>query len=114
MEAANERKHARLDASKTVENPPGIFRTTLCYEKNTMLCHFRMQEGAEIPLHSHEAVQTGFVIKGRIEFILGEGKSFIAETGSSYLFSSEEPHGARILEDSELIETFVPMRPEYA
>lgn len=102
------------DTSTTVENPPGIFRTTLAYNGSSMLCHFRMKAGAEIPLHNHEAVQNGYVIEGRIRFILEGGKSFIAESGSGYLFESGRKHGARVLEDAEAIEAFTPMRPEYA
>ena len=33
--------------------------------------------------------------------------------GSSYVFDSMETHSAEVLEDSEVIEVFAPMRPEY-
>lgn len=107
------RKHAHLDKQETVENPPGIRRTTLAFNDATMLCHFTMKPGAEIPLHNHEAVQNGYVIKGKIKFLLEGEKSFIAETGSGYVFDPNEYHGAQVLEESEVIECFSPMRPEY-
>jgi quercetin dioxygenase-like cupin family protein len=47
------RKIARLSESTAVENPPGIRRTALAYEKDIMLCHFSMKKGAEISLHNH-------------------------------------------------------------
>lgn len=79
-----------------------------------MLCHFVMKEGAEIPLHNHDAVQNGYVISGRVQFRDEGGDAFIAEAGSGYAFGANEKHGALVLEDSEVIECFAPMRPEYA
>ncbi len=99
---------------KTVEFLPGIFRTTLCYEEKTMLCHFALRKGAQIPLHNHTAVQNGYLIKGKVKFFKEDGSSFIAEAGAGYLFASDEPHGADIIEDAEAVECFSPMRPEYA
>jgi quercetin dioxygenase-like cupin family protein len=107
------RKHAHLDKQETVENPPGIFRTTLAFNDATMMCHFSMKPGAKIPLHNHEAVQNGYMIRGKIKFNLEGGQSFMAEAGSGYVFAPHEYHGAEVLEESEVIECFSPMRPEY-
>jgi quercetin dioxygenase-like cupin family protein len=96
------------------ENPPGITRTTLSYNPESMICHFIMKEGARIPLHNHPAVQHGYIVKGRVHFVQKDGPGFIATTGTSYVFDSMEEHGAEVLEESEVIEFFSPMRPEYA
>ncbi len=98
----------------TIENPTGIFRTTIAYNDQTMLCHFDMKAGAQIPLHHHPAVQNGYVIRGRLRFLQQDGSSFVAEAGSGYVFGPDEPHGATVLEDAEVIECFAPQRPEYA
>lgn len=98
---------------QSVEGPPGIVRTTMAYNDETMLCHFRMAAGARIPLHHHAAVQNGYVISGRIRFLAQDGTSFVAQAGSGYVFGSEEPHGAEVLADAEVIECFAPKRPEY-
>ena len=95
------------------EGPEGIFRTTLAYNEQTMMCHFEMKKGAKIPIHHHPAVQNGYVIKGKVKFFRGEKYSFTVEAGGSYVFDPEEPHGAEVLEDAELVECFAPMRPEY-
>ncbi len=105
---------AKRSDSITRENPPGIRRTTLSYNEQTMLCHFLMKKGAKIPLHNHEAVQNGYIVGGRVRFILEDGSDFTAEPGTGYCFDSMQKHGAEVLEDSEVIETFSPMRPEYA
>ena len=100
--------------SQTVEYPSGILRTTMAFNKDLMLCHFILKPGAEIPQHSHDAVQNGYVIRGKVKFILGDGSSFTAEAGTGYVFDSQQQHGAEVLEETEAIECFAPMRPEYA
>lgn len=101
------------DKEKTVEMLPGIFRTTLSYNAQMMLCHFTMRKGAKIALHNHAAAQNGYVIKGKVRFFTKDGNDFIAVPGTSYTFDSEEFHGSEVLEDTELVESFTPMRPEY-
>ena len=104
----------RKDEGKTVEFIPGIFRTTMSYNDQSMLCYFSMKKGASIPLHNHIAVQNGFVIKGKVKFIQREKECFVVQGGDGYIFDSNEAHGSEVLEDTELIECFTPMRPEYA
>ena len=48
-----------------------------------------------------------------LEFRTGDG-SFEAGPGSSYAFGPNREHGATALEDTEVIECFAPIRPEYA
>lgn len=108
------RKNAALIDMKGIENPEDIFRTTLVYNDSIMQCHFILKKGGAIPLHQHEAVQTGYVIRGKIKFFRGDKNTgFIANTGDSYLFEKNEIHGNEILEDAEVIECFTPVRPEY-
>lgn len=113
MAMAEKEFHKRLHEEKTVEMLPGVFRTTLAYNGALMLCHFHMKKGAKIPLHSHEAAQIGYVIKGKARFFTKDGQDIVVEPGSSYVFDSRQEHGSDVLEDTELIECFTPMRPEY-
>ena len=93
---------------------PGIFRHTLAYNQDTMLCFFKLEKDSEIPLHNHVNVQIGYILSGKIKFLteLPENE-FIATKGDSYVFEAEEKHGAHVIEDTELIEVFYPYRPEY-
>jgi len=90
----------------------GVYRRTLVYNKNLMLCYFTLKKNAEIPLHSHKEHQIGYVIKGKLKFIT-ENRDFVAKEGDSYIFDSNEKHGAIILEDSEVIDVFNPAREDY-
>ena len=90
----------------------GIYRKTLMYNDNVMLCLFTLEKDAEIPLHDHLAHQIGYVNKGIIRFITESGE-FIAKEGDSYVFDSLEKHGAIIIETAEVIEVFSPTRDDY-
>jgi quercetin dioxygenase-like cupin family protein len=97
---------------KSIEALPGIYRKTLIYNNNMMLCHFILEENSEVPLHSHKEHQIGYVIKGKLQFFT-ENEKFMAEEGDSYVFESNEKHGAKILEDSEVLDVFSPSREDY-
>ena len=114
MERNKQRPLTTFSEANTVENPPGIFRTTLAFNERAMICHFRANKGAKIPLHNHEPVQAGFVISGTIKFYRGDESSFIAKAQTSYTFEPNETHGAEMIEAAEFVEFFSPMRPEYA
>lgn len=90
----------------------GVYRKTLIYDNNLMLCHFYLEENAEVPLHNHNESQIGYIIKGKLKFIT-ENYEFIASEGDGYFFDSNEKHGAQILEDSEVIDVFNPSREDY-
>jgi quercetin dioxygenase-like cupin family protein len=91
----------------------GIYRRTLCYDDDNMLCHFTLEKGSSIPLHSHVAVQNGYVISGKVKFLAENGDEIIVNPGDGYFFKSNEVHGSEVMEDSEIIECFSPVRPEY-
>jgi quercetin dioxygenase-like cupin family protein len=100
------------DKIAPVEMLPGIYRRTLAYNKESLLAHFELKKGSHIPLHQHIHVQNGYVIQGKIRFFTEKGE-FIASPGESYVFNGNEKHGADVLENSEIIEIFVPCRVEY-
>ncbi|MHA1933522.1 MAG: cupin domain-containing protein [Promethearchaeota archaeon] len=90
----------------------GVYRKTLVYDNNLMLCHFNLEKNSKIPLHSHKENQIGYILKGKLKF-LTEHREFICKEGDSYVFDSNEKHGALILEDSEVIDVFSPAREDY-
>jgi len=107
-------KMKHLDEGTPVEGIPGIFRRTLAYDDEAMLCHFKLSRGSSIPLHSHRAAQIGYVLKGHVRFLAEKPEDqFEVRPGDSYVFSADVMHGADVLEDSEFIEVFTPSRDEY-
>ncbi|MHA1472957.1 MAG: cupin domain-containing protein [Promethearchaeota archaeon] len=106
------KKTVNKSSVNPIEMLPGIYRKTLAYNKNVMLCHFSLDKNSRVPLHSHKEHQIGYVITGKLQFETEEGK-FSVEAGDSYIFESNEKHGATILEDSEVIDIFSPARDDY-
>ncbi|MFX0031209.1 MAG: cupin domain-containing protein [Candidatus Hodarchaeota archaeon] len=100
------------EAIDFIEALNGIYRKTLAYNDNLMLCYFMLHKGSEVPVHSHKEHQVGYVLKGKLKFITDNG-SFIVKEGDSYVFDSFENHGAIILEDSNVIDVFNPPREDY-
>ncbi|KKN06967.1 hypothetical protein LCGC14_1071870 [marine sediment metagenome] len=90
----------------------GVYRKTLIYNDSVMLCHFTLEKNANIPMHSHKENQIGYVIKGQIKFLTDDNE-FIVKEGDSYIFNSNEKHGALILENAEIIDIFNPSRQDY-
>ena len=107
------RSFFHLGDAPAVEMRPGIFRSTLIHNPETMLCHFHEKAGAHIDLHTHVPTQGGYVLRGRVRFFDKDGTVTEAGPGDAYLFGSNEPHGSDALEETDLLEFFVPARPEY-
>ena len=106
------KNHVNKISINSVEMLPGIYRRTLSYNENMMLCHFILDKNSNVPLHSHKEHQIGYVIKGKLQFFT-ENEEFLAQKGDSYVFESNEKHGAKILESSEVIDVFSPPREDY-
>lgn len=107
-------KRKTVSGTPAVEMLPGIFRRTMVYNDKAMLCHFDLKRDAVIPLHQHPADQLGFVISGRAEFWYEiQDNATVVVPGDSYIIPGGVVHGARMLEDTILIECFAPARPEY-
>jgi len=90
----------------------GIFRKTLVNNPDIMMVFFRLEKGAELPLHSHPHLQIGYIISGKLEFYVN-GKSEILKSGDSYLVERNIEHGAKVLEDTYVIDIFQPSRDDY-
>ena len=107
-------KQKSVETATPIENPEKVVRRTLAYNDEIMLCHFQLEEGARIPLHNHPAVQTGYIISGRMQFIgKADSDTFEVGPGDAYAFESEKHHGGVALEDSVFVEVFAPSRDEY-
>ena len=70
---AGKNEKTSLKDQKTVEMMKGIYRTTMSYNDDIMLCHFNFDKDASIPLHNHVAAQIGYVIKGKVKFLSKDG-----------------------------------------
>ncbi len=102
-----------LDQLPTVEPVPGC-RTKTPYGKNLMLSYLEMDDGAEVPLHSHPHEQGGILLKGRLEFTIGE-ETRIVGPGEVVLIPPNVPHRAVAVDGpATVLDIFSPIREDYA
>jgi quercetin dioxygenase-like cupin family protein len=71
----------------------GVYLADLATGENACMKHWRVAPGATLPVHSHEHEQIGYMISGRLVAIVEDGE-YVLEPGDSYVFPSNEPHGA--------------------
>ncbi len=88
-------------------------RRSVCGE-NLMVTRYEVKAGSEFGAHRHSEEQMGYVVRGCIEFFVGEPeRRSLFEAGTFFRFAPEERHRSRVLEDSLVIDVFAPPRPEY-
>jgi quercetin dioxygenase-like cupin family protein len=90
----------------------GIRMKTLVYGKNTLLTEFRLERGRVLPKHRHPHEQTGYLVSGRLNLIIGD-ETFPVGPGDSWSIPGEVEHGAEVIEDAVAIEVFSPVREDY-
>lgn len=89
-------------------------RTILSYNAELMTVKIIFDEiTVDVKLHSHPHVQSTYVLKGSFRFFIEE-KEYLMKAGDSILFESNIPHGCVALEkNSQLLDTFTPMRQDF-
>jgi quercetin dioxygenase-like cupin family protein len=102
----------RHDAAPCRALLPGIQMVNLAYGARTLMGEFRLAAGAAIPEHSHPHEQTGYLISGRLRFVV-QGKTFDALPGDAWCVPGDAPHSALAVEDTVAIEVFSPVREDY-
>jgi quercetin dioxygenase-like cupin family protein len=97
---------------KSRELLEGIELTTLVHGEKTLMGQFTLARGASIPAHSHPHEQTGFMVSGKLRFVV-DGETMDVAAGDSWCLPGGSEHSAEALEDSVVIEIFSPVREDY-
>jgi quercetin dioxygenase-like cupin family protein len=90
----------------------GSWRKTLGWGERTLLSEVTFTKGGVVPAHSHPHEQIGYVVRGAIEFTLGD-RAVVLRGGDSYVIPGGLTHSCFALEDSLAIDIFSPVREEY-
>ncbi|MFQ6124340.1 MAG: cupin domain-containing protein [Candidatus Heimdallarchaeota archaeon] len=74
-----------------------------------------LEKGTTMEVHQHTEEQLGFVLDGKLKFIVGPNhESHIVEAGSIFYFESNEIHGVGDTpEKTVVIDIFGPVRKDY-
>ena len=102
-----------LSAANTTIPEPGMQRQVLAYNQKVMLVRHNFIKGWKGGRHSHPHEQLVYVVTGCILFIAGD-KTMEMHSGDSIIVEEDVEHQATALEDSEVLDVFVPYRSEYA
>ena len=90
----------------------GVSFKTLAFGEKTHLTEFHLSKGHTIPVHKHFNEQTGYLVSGRMTFVIGE-ETFDARPGDGWNIPGNTEHGVDVVEDSIVIEVFSPAREDY-
>lgn len=95
-----------------IEPVPGC-RLRTPFAKNLMLSYLEMDDGAEIPLHSHPHEQGGILLKGKVQLTIGE-ETRVVEAGAMFLIEANVPHRAVAIDGPAVVlDVFSPIREDY-
>lgn len=90
----------------------GSWRRTLGWGERTLLSEVVFEPEGIVPPHQHPHEQTGYVVRGAIEFTIGD-QAVVLRAGDAYVIPGNVPHACRALEDSIAVDIFSPVREEY-
>lgn len=91
---------------------PGVHRRVLACGDGVMVVQFRIEQGAEVPAHSHPHEQVGHVVSGRMRFRIGDQERELGP-GEGYSVPGGVTHGAFGITDVIAVDSFAPVREDY-
>jgi quercetin dioxygenase-like cupin family protein len=101
----------RWDDVPTQELAPGIERRFLTAARLT-IARFSFKRGAVVPTHSHDHEQVSYVVRGALRFRVA-GEDTLVRAGEALQIPSWAEHSVEVVEDSEVIDVFSPVRQDW-
>jgi unsaturated pyranuronate lyase len=101
-------KTALLFSPQKVETSTGIHMSGFAGEQ-LMTTHLLFEAGAIGASHAHPHEQLTVVLRGEMEFTLGEERK-VLKAGEALSIPSNVIHGARALTEAEVLDIFTPVR----
>jgi quercetin dioxygenase-like cupin family protein len=96
-----------------IEPVPGC-RMRTPFGEHLMLSYLEMDDGAEVPMHSHPHEQGGILLSGRLELTIGE-ETQVCEPGAMFIIPPNVKHRAvAVGGPARVLDCFSPVREDYA
>jgi quercetin dioxygenase-like cupin family protein len=95
-----------------IEALPGVHRRVLSCGGGVMVVQFRIDDGAEVPVHAHPHEQVGHVVAGRLRFRIGDEERELS-SGDGYAIPGGMPHGCVAIGATVAVDSFAPVREDY-
>jgi len=101
-----------VENRESKEIAPGIHMRTF-WGENMLLSVVDIEEGAEVPEHSHPHEQCGTVISGQMALTIG-GESRLLSPGDSYIIPGGVTHSVAAADaPARVLDVFSPVREAY-
>ncbi len=71
---------------------------TTVYGTHTLMAEFRLEAGADLPVHRHPHEQAGYLVAGRIDLTIGD-RTHAVRPGDSWCIPGDVDHCAFAHED---------------
>ena len=89
-------------------------RMRIPFDKNLMLSYLEIDDGADVPLHSHPHEQGGMSIRGTLKLTIGD-ETRLCQPGSMFLIPSNVKHRAvAVGGPCVVLKVFSPVGEDYA
>lgn len=100
-----------LEESERIEKIPG-FHVHFVHCANMTFAHWRIEEGAILPEHSHPHEQVANIIEGEFELTI-DGETRRLGPNTVAIIPSNAVHSGRAITPCKLIDAFYPIREDY-
>lgn len=100
-----------LNSEDLVELFPGL-KVRFVHTNNVTLAHWEIDQGADLPSHSHPHEQIVNMISGTFELRV-EGSTYTLEPGQVFIIPGNAEHSGCALSDCKIIDVFHPVREDY-
>ena len=84
----------------------------LDHNERMTIVYWNIEEGAEVPEHSHENEQVVNMLSGKYELTV-DGDPHVLEPGCVVVIPPDVPHSGKALSDCVLLDAFCPVREDY-
>lgn len=90
----------------------GVSLDSLAVGEKSQVTKMNYVKGNYASPHKHPHEQSGYVISGKYELVVG-GDKYILSSGDSYSIASNMVHSFLVIEDGEVVDVFTPPRVDY-
>lgn len=101
----------RWDDVPAQDLAPGIRRRYLTTDRMT-IARFALSRGGVVPAHAHDHEQVSYVVSGALRFRVA-GEEFVVRAGEALQIPSQAEHSVEVVEDTEVIDMFAPVRQDW-
>lgn len=90
----------------------GVSFDVLAVGEKSMITKMNYKQGDYASIHSHPNEQSGYVISGKYNIVIGDDEALIT-SGDSYVIPENIPHSVTVIEEGIIIDVFTPVRKDY-